>query len=119
MIDTNHKNRIDYKIIVDCYDEYEQVMGWRAYLEDNMEFPFKAKYIKNLGITSLILGDIVEVIAMDIDEEIEGINDLEVMIEVKFKNEAYSLPLSAIKAVNTYEETEQAIIDWHYWEENY
>lgn len=119
MIDTNHQKRIDYEIIVDCYDDYEQVMGWCTYLEDNIQLPFQAKYVKNLGITSLMLGTIVEVIAIDIDEEVEYINEFEVMIEAKFKNKVYSLPLSAIKAVHSDQETKQAIMDWHYWEKKY
>jgi hypothetical protein len=36
------QHKIDYEIIVDCYDEIEQSAGWHIYMEENIEFPFKA-----------------------------------------------------------------------------
>jgi len=35
--------RIDYEIIVDCYDEYEVNSGWAIYMDENLSFPFYAK----------------------------------------------------------------------------
>ncbi|MBF0289346.1 MAG: hypothetical protein HQM14_16130 [SAR324 cluster bacterium] len=43
---------IDYEIVVDCYDEYEQAMGWIIYLSENLNCPFKAEYIKKIVISS-------------------------------------------------------------------
>ena len=37
------QHKIDYEIIVDCYDEYEVSMGWYYYMEETLKFPFKAK----------------------------------------------------------------------------
>lgn len=34
---------IDYKIIVDCYNDDEVNMGWFYYMEENLEFPFDAQ----------------------------------------------------------------------------
>ncbi len=36
------KYKIDYEIIVDCYDEYEVSMGWYYFMEEKLEFPFTA-----------------------------------------------------------------------------
>ena len=35
------EKRIMNDIVVDCYNEQEQAMGWYYYLEDNLNFPFK------------------------------------------------------------------------------
>lgn len=34
--------KIDYEIIVDAYDEYEQSAGWYIYFQETLEFPFTA-----------------------------------------------------------------------------
>ena len=34
--------KIDYEIIVDAYDEYEQSAGWCIFFQDTLEFPFTA-----------------------------------------------------------------------------
>lgn len=36
------QDRIDYEIIVDAYDEYEQSAGWSMFFEETLEFPFTA-----------------------------------------------------------------------------
>ncbi len=49
MTNVSNKERrhgIDYEIIVDCYDEYEQSMGWIIYLIENLKTPFKARYLR-------------------------------------------------------------------------
>jgi Calcium binding len=38
----SREDRIIYEVIVDCYDEGEQLMGWYYYMADNLEFPIKA-----------------------------------------------------------------------------
>jgi hypothetical protein len=42
--DELRQERIDYEIIVDCYDDDEVMMGWYYYLEEKLTFPFTAKY---------------------------------------------------------------------------
>jgi hypothetical protein len=41
--DDIREERIIMEVIVDCYDEQEQAMGWYYYLNDRIDFPFKAK----------------------------------------------------------------------------
>jgi hypothetical protein len=36
------QDKIDYEIIVDAYDEYEQSAGWSIFFEETLEFPFTA-----------------------------------------------------------------------------
>lgn len=35
---------IVYEIIVDCYSEDEENLGWAIFMEDNIEYPFEADY---------------------------------------------------------------------------
>jgi Calcium binding len=41
-IDPICDHRIDYEVIVDCYDVYEQNMGWHCYFEEGLPFPVSA-----------------------------------------------------------------------------
>lgn len=34
--------KIDYEIVVDCYDDYEIAVGWITTMNDDIEFPFTA-----------------------------------------------------------------------------
>jgi len=42
LTDDEMQYKIDYEIIVDAYDEYEQSMGWFYFFEETLEFPFTA-----------------------------------------------------------------------------
>lgn len=44
-IDDIREHRIAIQIIVDCYKEEEQAMGWYCYLDDHLNFPFQATCI--------------------------------------------------------------------------
>ncbi len=35
---------------IDCYNEYEQIGGWHAYLEDKINLPCKCKIGQNDGL---------------------------------------------------------------------
>ena len=54
MIDKDYQHRIDYEIVVDCYDEYEQAMGWIIYLSDNIfiresQVSFQSSIYRKIG----------------------------------------------------------------------
>jgi hypothetical protein len=38
--DEERKDRIHMEAIVDAYDPEEQAMGWYAYLDDKLNFPY-------------------------------------------------------------------------------
>ena len=40
--DPTREHRIYFDVIVDCYDEYEQNMGWYYYFAENLSFPVPA-----------------------------------------------------------------------------
>lgn len=123
----DHKHRIDYEIIVDCYDEHEQKMGWIIYLTENMSFPFKAEYT---GISQSFLktGDIVKVIGLF---DLENMDDFEgddenyeeenfnALVEIEISGNSYDIPLEEIKSIDANKKTKQAIEDWCFWVKNY
>jgi hypothetical protein len=53
--DKLREHRIINEIIVDAYDPEERMMGWQAYLDDSLTFPFKARCIKEILISPLDL----------------------------------------------------------------
>ncbi len=43
--DETREERIHMEIVVDAHDSEEQAMGWYNYLDDTLQFPFKARCI--------------------------------------------------------------------------
>ena len=63
-LDKERENRITMEIVVDAYEEHEQVMGWYVYLENKLQFPFTATCITKRAVSPLRVKDEVEVIGM-------------------------------------------------------
>ena len=106
------QHKIDYEIIVDCYDEYEVSMGWYYYMEETLKFPFKAKAKLKKVDGSVKLTEI-QVTGLAADEEgfMGNDFDLEILTGGHFSNIHYS-QLSQIKADD---ETLEAFAIWEYW----
>ncbi len=105
------EERIDMEIIVDAYDSEERAMGWYNYLNDNIQFPFKARCIAERSTSPLEPGDEVEVVEMASGDECER----EMFVYIGWKSRKLAVPLSQLEGVQVDEETQQAIEDWHYW----
>ncbi len=43
--DESREERIDMEIVVDAYEEEERRLGWYYYLDDKLNFPFKAIWV--------------------------------------------------------------------------
>ncbi len=101
------------EILVDCKDVYEQNMSWYYYVNDELEFPFKAKIElkKRTGQKELIE---VEILGLSEDSsDFEESFDLKVDIEL---NEyIIQIPLKNLKDVNGSEKTTEIIGIWKYW----
>jgi hypothetical protein len=57
----------------DCYDEYEQIAGWCAYLEDKIDLPCKCKVGQKQGLltgfdTNKAGSSLLAVIKIDMNE---------------------------------------------------
>lgn len=115
MIDTNHQYRIAYKILLDCYGEYEQGQGWTIYLLDTMKFPFQAEYTGNskLSIKENQLMTVLELVNSVYASE-EELEYFIAMVEVEIGDVLYEVPLADLKMIDADKNTAQAIADWHY-----
>jgi hypothetical protein len=111
-IDKVREERIIMEIVVDCYNETERFTGWFCYLEGKLEFPFRARCIKQHGVSPLKKGEEVEVIGM-LDETWENPSDI--FVEIKWRDCEFGVPLAQIEGIEISSGAAEAIADWHYW----
>ena len=109
--DEIREERIMMEAVVDCYDEYEQAMGWYYYLEDRIDFPFKAKWINRHKPE----GRNVTVLEMSPEDDCSHDMFVEVLYQEGELEDIFSARLSEIQPLNIDSGTEEAIDDWHYW----
>jgi Calcium binding len=110
--DAERDERISMEIVVDCYDEEEQMMGWYYYLDDTMLFPFTAVCTIKRRSSPLKEDEIVEVIGMASADECEH----EMFVEIAgVEGDTRIIPLSQLTAPAADVKTQEAIADWLYW----
>jgi hypothetical protein len=109
--DDEREERIKTEIIVDTYSPEEQAMGWYAYLDDTLDFPFEARCLTEREESPLEEGETVRVVGMPPTEP--TLNQLFVTIE--WMDRELGVPLKQLEPVDASSITEQAIADWHYW----
>ena len=120
MSDISRKDRIEDEIIVDCYDEYEMAMGWFYYLDDNLNFPFKASIVGDIRIGSLQEGDSVTVTEfINSDENDVSVYNFVATVGIEKDEHIYDIPLVNLKSVDCDNDTFNAIEDWRYWCEEF
>jgi hypothetical protein len=107
------EDKITNEIIVDAYDSEERIMGWHTYLDDTLQFPFKAKCIKEIVISPLQKNEKITVLKMA-DMDSCGNN---MFVIVEWQNRQFGVPLEQILPINSDEETLEAVKDWQYWVE--
>jgi len=113
--DSEIEERIENEIIVDCYDEYEELSGWYCYLEDNLSFPFEAVCEKKSLRSPLKVGEKLKAIKLaDIDE-----CGVKISAIVKWQDREFAVPLEQLKVLeepnDLNEDFLQAMEDWKYW----
>ena|SRR5215218_2034867 len=109
--DPERDERIAMEIIVDCYNESEQAMGWYYYLEEHLRFPFLAECSTKRRISPIQVHDKVKVVGMAPEEECER----EIFVLIQWGRSRLCVPLIQLKPVAADEQTTQAVEDWHYW----
>lgn len=109
--DEEREHRITMEAIVDCYGPEEQAMGWYYYLQDRLNFPFKARCLKARTISPLREGETVEVVSMADEEDCES----EMFVVIDWMGRNLGVPLVQLVGLDVDEDTEEAIGDWHYW----
>lgn len=110
--DEEREDRIIMESIVDANGPEEQAMGWYYYLQDQIQFPFKATCIAKRAVSPLKVEDEVEVIDMPGEDECER----EMFVTIRWEKDSLAVPLSQLEpARDSDEQTKQAVEDWHYW----
>jgi len=105
------EKRIDMEIVVDAYDEAERAMGWFYYLEDKLQFPFKAQVIAKRLTSPLAKEETIQVEGLAPADECEH----EMFVMVRWAKDSLGVPLSQLEVIDGDEQTQQAVEDWHYW----
>ena len=109
--DPIREERIQDEAIVDAYGPEEKAMSWYYYLEGKLSFPFQARCTVNRVVSPLKKGELVEVRRMAPEDVCS--NDM--LVRIRWQGRNLVVPLSQLIAVDTDEETAEAIGDWHYW----
>jgi hypothetical protein len=109
--DPEREDRIAMEIVVDCYDDSEQAMGWYYYLQDKLRLPFKARCSVERTISPLQVGEEVEIVDLAPEEECEH----EIFVLIRRKQKALGVPLAQLEPVAADARTTQAVEDWLYW----
>lgn len=109
--DEEREERIEMEIIVDTYTPEEQAMGWYAYLDDTMDFPFEARCVTERNESPLQEGETVHVVGMSETEPTLS----QMFVTVEWMNRELGVPLEQLESIAASNNTEQAIEDWHYW----
>ena len=113
-LDEEREQRIEMEIIADANGPEEQALGWYNYLEENLEFPFLTRCIRERAISPLRVGDEVEVIGLGPQEECAH----EMFVLTRWdRPSGLAVPLSQLEATVADEQTIQAVEDWQYWAE--
>ncbi len=109
--DDEREERIQNEIVVDAYGPEEQALGWYVYLEETLQFPFRARCIAERATSPLSMGDLVSVSGMASEEVCEH----EMFVLMRWKRRDLAVPLSQLEGIDVDEETHEAIQDWLYW----
>jgi hypothetical protein len=105
------EDRIEMEIVVDACDESERAMGWYYYLDEAIQFPFKARCIGKQASSPLKVGQEVEVLGLADTEECAH----EIKVTIQWEADTLAVPLSQLEGIEIADMPRQAIADWHYW----
>jgi predicted nucleic acid-binding Zn ribbon protein len=86
-------------------------MGWFCYLEEHLQFPFRAKCLKVRATSPLRKGEEVMVIKLAPEDDCES----DMLVIIEWRERTLGVPLAQLEGTSVDKETKQAIADWHYW----
>jgi hypothetical protein len=113
--DKIREQRIKTEIIADAEEKEDRAMAWYDYLDDTLNFPFMGKWTKKGRKTSSPQEKQVEVLGMAPDDECEKDMFVEVVYPDGKDEDVFTARLSEIEAIDTDDETKEALADWQYW----
>ena len=105
------ERRIEQEIVVDAYTPEERAMSWNYYLEEKLQFPFKARCVALRAISPLRKDEEVEVVGMAKEEDCVA----EMFVLIRFEGRKLGVPLAQLDPVKPDKATREAIEDWRYW----
>ena len=109
--DEEREQRIEMEIIVDAYGPEEQALGWYYWLEEQLQFPFRARCRTERRISPLRVGEEVEVIGMPGEDACEH----EMFVLISWQGRTLAVPLAQLEGLAVDEQTREGIDYWHYW----
>ncbi|MDZ7899427.1 MAG: calcium-binding protein [Arcicella sp.] len=106
------QDKIDYEIVVDCYDDYEVAIGWLTTMGEEIVFPFTAtaELKKKDGSTE---HKTVQIVGLESDEDDFHGNDFLLNMEIG----EYVVPVAFSQLTNIVasEETLELFQCWNHW----
>ena len=109
--DKSREERIDEKIIVDCYGEAERAMGWYYYLECCLKVAFNCQMHCNQVNPSLEDRRNGGSHRHGAGDECER----EMFVTIRWEKRKFGVPLSQLEGIKASKETKEAVENWRYW----
>ena len=109
--DETREDRIHMEIVVDAYGPEEQAMGWYYYLDEMLSCPFSARCSSKRTISPLNEGDQATIISIAPANECKH----EMFVMIEWNKGSLGVPLVQLEPIDTDEQTQEAVEDWHYW----
>jgi hypothetical protein len=110
-LNRTREDRIEQEIVVDAYTSDERALSWNYYLEEKLDFPFKAKCVAAREISPLRKGEEVEVLGMAPEDDCMK----EMFVMVGFAGRKLGVPLIQLEPINPSKAMREAMEDWRYW----
>jgi len=109
--DDDFDQRLSFEIIPDAHDSEEQALGWFSYLEEHLQFPFRAECVAERATSPLSVGQEVDVVGLPPGD----VCGHEMFVNIRWQERLLAVPLSQLAGLATDDEATQAIQDWHTW----
>lgn len=110
--DEEREDRIIMEVIVDCYDDEEELMGWFYYLHDGLNFPIDA--VANLPLRGG-QSEQKKVQIVEVDPKAEEGKSMKLGVTEEGSNRVSYISPEHLVSIDTSEENRQIINDWLYW----
>jgi Calcium binding len=106
------KHKIDYEIVVDCYDDYEVAVGWVTTMNEEIEFPFTATAALEKKDGS-VEHKTVQIVGLKSDEDDFHGNDF--LLNMEHEDYIFPVAYSQLTNIIASEETLDLFQCWNHW----
>ena len=110
--DPAREHRILYEVIVDCYNDDEELMGWYYYMAEGLNFPIDVtvRFSLKHGKTEMKSAQIV-----NIDPKSEQVNPMRLGIMEPGSKRIQHISPEDLASADTTPENLEILNDWLYW----